>query len=565
MVAAAFGATPEGRNGTFAISPKMLQELAFSMAKSGRGIYGAAIAFAPGIVQIDTFDDGRHGLEEGVRREANGYGAGQTGSKAVRGSKLTELALATSDRFAGKTIYCPYAFNCSCRRNSDESCSSMDLATAYDYSDPSTSWFFEPMRLFEEQKAKGLVSSRSFPAIWTEPYFDQGAGSINMTTFSVAFGTDQENDESPCEFLGVCTLDVAVESLCWTNCSNEPVQPTMVTAALATAHRLSVKMKKPTSQPVPVVMTVQATGEHTIQVQFNLSMVWSKASSFVGPSPHEPVEEEWTSLDTQQMSLAGYQLNWAGTPPSNDSVFNLARSSKRFTETKEYALQLLFDCNGLQPCIADGDTIETVIAIASAGSSGSPSEVRIVTELEAVLSCEKTKTWIDVNPESVPMSSPIGVRLHAIDVDGMPINWTQSHIEFRFGNQLLPIIWNRGSNVYVTAISAELTAQPGLYELVVSASGAWSELLGRVMSCELLRLTVRVEEGFGSKWLLAGAAIVSVAALGVLALLVRKRHAHLKALLPMLFSEVTELVGSLCLEVGAAHIAGLNCCYVATL
>jgi hypothetical protein len=72
------------------------------------------------------------------------------------------------------------------------------------------------------------------------------------------------------------------------------------------------------------------------------------------------------------------------------------------------------------------------------------------------------------------------------------------------------------------------------------------------MSCELLRLTVRIEEGFSSKWLLAGAAIVSVAALGVLTLLVRKRHAHLKALLPMIFSEVTELVGALCLEVGVA-------------
>ena len=223
MVGDAYRTSPNGGGGTFAISPKTLRQLVLSMAKSGPKVYGSAIAFVPGTVRIGSFDYGRQGLEEGVRREANGYGEGQTGSKAVQGSKFTEFALAVNDRFAGKTIYCPYAFNCSSKLNSDDSCSSMDLATAYDYSDPSAAWFFEPMCLFEEQKAKGLVSSRSFPAIWTEPYFDQGAGSINMTTFSVAFGTDhcmdQESAESRCEFLGVCTLDVAVESLCWTNCS----------------------------------------------------------------------------------------------------------------------------------------------------------------------------------------------------------------------------------------------------------------------------------------------------------------------------------------------------------
>jgi hypothetical protein len=175
MVSAAHRASYEGGSGTFAISPKTLQQLVFSMARSGPKVYGSAIAFVPGAVRISAFDGGRQGLEEGVRREANGHGAGQTGSKAVQGSTFTDFALATNDQFVGKAIYCPYAFNCSSTSNSDDACSSMDLATAYDYSDPSAAWFFEPMRLFQEQTAKGLVSSRNFPAVWTEPYFDQVA------------------------------------------------------------------------------------------------------------------------------------------------------------------------------------------------------------------------------------------------------------------------------------------------------------------------------------------------------------------------------------------------------
>ncbi len=526
IVSAAYRAPPDGGHGKFALSPKMLQQLVFSVARSGPKVYGAAIAFVPGAARVGTFDGGREGLEEGVRREANGYGVGHTGSKAVQGSTFTEFSLASSERFVGKTIYSPYAFNCSSSSNSDELCSSMDLATAYDYADLSTTWFAEPMRLFEEQKANGLVSYRKstakvFPSIWTEPYFDAGAGSINMTTFSVAFGTDAG------EFLGVCTIDVAVESLCWTNCSNQPEQLTTLSATMSSAQTLVVKMKKPSSQPATITMNVYATGGHAFNTTYNLSMVWS-----TGFAPQQ--REDWSSIYTEQMSLAGHQVRWL-LPPSNDSYVDLDAVSKRFTVTKQYPLQLRLDCAGGRPCIADGDTIETVVIIGSAINA--QSEIRIMTEVEAVLSCKKTRTGIEGSVEGVHVSSAIRVWLYAIDIDGLPINQTEAEIRLAFGDRNVPMQWSRGSNMYVAAVPAELTLQPGQYDLVMSASNAWGET-GPATSCELLRRTITVKEGLSTSWIVAGAGGSAVVVVGGLVILVRKRRAHLQAIMGLLFTEV---------------------------
>ena len=198
MIASAYR-KPSDESGMFKLSPKTLQQIVRSVAKSSPKSYGSCIAFEPGIVQLGAFEGGRAGLEEAV------YTSG----------RFTELALVNrNDHVGGKSIYSPYAYNCSSERIGDDACSTIDLAWQYDYSSPGTTWFLEPRRLFlEAQAGRRAFEGRMFPAVWTEPYFDAGAGNINMTTFSVAFGTDHG------EFLGVCTIDVAVESLCWTNCS----------------------------------------------------------------------------------------------------------------------------------------------------------------------------------------------------------------------------------------------------------------------------------------------------------------------------------------------------------
>jgi hypothetical protein len=92
------------------------------------------------------------------------------------------------------------------------------------------------------------------------------------------------------------------------------------------------------------------------------------------------------------------------------------------------------------------------------------------------------------------LSAPIRVRLLAKDVDGMSINFTRAEIHLAFGGWSVPMSWvNRGSNEYTADVPTELTAQPGLYALVVTASEAWSETAGQMTHCELLRRNVRID------------------------------------------------------------------------
>jgi hypothetical protein len=229
-VAASYHKSQDGKE-SFVVKPQTLQQIIYSAAKSQPKVYGSAIAFQPGLVTLDSFADGVEGLKDGVRRDANGYGTGQTGSKSVLGEKFKDyVRVARDDEFINKTIYCPYAFNCTERNLTHGGCSSMDLAVAYDYSEAGATWFTVPRKLFEEElKKPPSMRSPSFPGIWTEPYFDAGAGSINMTTFSVGFGTfgafGTFGDETNAgKFLGVCTVDVSVDSLCWTNCSQAVIE-----------------------------------------------------------------------------------------------------------------------------------------------------------------------------------------------------------------------------------------------------------------------------------------------------------------------------------------------------
>ena len=80
-----------------------------------------------------------------------------------------------------------------------------------------------------------------------------------------------------------------------------------------------------------------------------------------------------------------------------------------------------------------------------------------------------------------------------------------------------------------------------MYDLVVSASNAWSETAGQATSCELLRRTITVKEGLSSSWTLVGAVGAALVVVGALVVVVRKRHAHLQAIMVMLFTEVSSL------------------------
>jgi hypothetical protein len=194
-----------------------------------------------------------------------------------------------------------------------------------------------------------------------------------------------------------------------------------------------------------------------------------------------------------------------------------------------------------QSCAADGDVITTVVQLVAFGSLSSSlnSEVRLVTQVQSRLSCRHTRAavYIEPNSESLPIAAVIRVHLFAKDVDDLPIPFTRAEISVGFGGRQIPVQWTRGSNEYVADVPAELTAHPGRYDLVVRASNAWDEAMP-ASSCELLRRTIIVQEGLSTTWILVAAAAAAVVVIGGLVILVRKRGAHLQAIMVMLFTEV---------------------------
>ena len=153
--------------------------------------------------------------------------------------------------------------------------------------------------------------------------------------------------------------------------------------------------------------------------------------------------------------------------------------------------------------------------------------------------------------------------MRAHDVDGLPINSTRAEISFAFGGSKIPVQWNRGSNEYVADVLADFTKQPERYDLVVSASNAWNKT-GSATSCELLRRTITVKEGLGTNSILGGAGGAAVVVICGLVIVVRKRHAHLQAIMVMLFTEVFPASNQRGLS-PSDHLVSARCCGVATL
>lgn len=89
----------------------------------------------------------------------------------------------------GAARHAPYVFRDRARGGA---VTEIDLAAAYDYADGSWEWYRAP-------------KERLAP-VWTEPYFDKGAGGILMSTCSIPFFRDGR-------FAGVVTADVALDEL----------------------------------------------------------------------------------------------------------------------------------------------------------------------------------------------------------------------------------------------------------------------------------------------------------------------------------------------------------------
>ena len=89
--------------------------------------------------------------------------------------------------FRGRRLFSPYAYR------SANKVKVIDIATqSYDYTEPQWAWYAQPKKLNRP--------------VWTEPYFDEGAGNIQMVTYSVPF-------YQAGRLAGVATVDLDLSQL----------------------------------------------------------------------------------------------------------------------------------------------------------------------------------------------------------------------------------------------------------------------------------------------------------------------------------------------------------------
>jgi hypothetical protein len=169
--------------------------------------------------------------------------------------------------------------------------------------------------------------------------------------------------------------------------------------------------------------------------------------------------------------------------------------------------------------------IETTIFVTpQAGKvpSVSSTEVRIVTTVQAAVSCERTKPTVRIvaNTEldSILPAAPLSVHLLAMDMDDQPIRFSRAELELTWDEVAVPFDWLRGRSEYSWQIPPD--RDEGEHKVVVRLKGS---------NCTLLSLPVTVASDRTQMILvgsIAGLAIVTLT--GMLAYQMRAHKEHFK-------------------------------------
>jgi hypothetical protein len=271
---------------------------------------------------------------------------------------------------------------------------------------------------------------------------------------------------------------------------------------------VAMTVQKPSVRAGAVDVVFTAAGEIGFTASYNMSMTRVRPTD--GATPLQRLNSaayEWSWIGQQRMSMDGHHVVWQGKPPSADSAVDLSFDAKRFSFRRTFALSIELNCTAGEPCVEDGDVVHTHVAVMSV-VDGLVSEVVISTAVESLVSCDLSHGRIEGLMEdkvSVSALSSIKVHIEARDCDGLPINYTRADIQFSFDNQSLAVTWKRGSNEYTADVPTDLTALPGRYALVVTASQAWNETAGQMMRCELHSRTIEVTTAVDIQTIIIGA------------------------------------------------------------
>jgi hypothetical protein len=223
------------------------------------------------------------------------------------------------------------------------------------------------------------------------------------------------------------------------------------------------------------------------------------------------------------MSMDGHHVIWAGTLPSLDGAVDLNLDAGKFSFSRTFPLSIELNCTAGEPCVEDGDTVNTRVTAMSA-SDGLVSEVLISTTVQSLVSCKHGSGYVDrlrPDEDSVSALFPIVLHFEARDCDGMPIKYTRAEFDVRFGDYIVPYTWKgRGSSEYVAELDIALTSTEGSFDLVVTALEGLSHASAHNASgCVLLRRTIYVRANLQQYivgGVLAGIALAVLALLGVL-------------------------------------------------
>jgi hypothetical protein len=258
------------------------------------------------------------------------------------------------------------------------------------------------------------------------------------------------------------------------------------------------------------------------------------------------------SNDGLHARVFGLAFEWNEPQPNTVESMALDAAREQYSDTIEHAFTLSLQCasnatsspvNSSTTCPQDGDTIETTIYITPQKGNATPSvpsEVRILTDVQAAISCAHTMPTIQVVAntalDAILPSAPMSVHLLAMDLDGQPIKYSRAELELQWDGVAVPVDWIRSSNKYSWKIPPDRDA--GVHEIVV--------LQGT--KCTLLSLKVTVTSDTTQMIVagcIAGAVIILVVALGVF--LRRNRHRAAELILSLISYEGL-LTGELCLE-----------------
>ena len=348
----------------------------------------------------------------------------------------------------------------------------------------------------------------------------------------------------------------------------ECVQETQYSMQLMSENTV-ISIYKPSNGTAPIVISLDATGEAHVTLDFSMKMtriasssdcisdsIFSVASGNITRS--NPLADSmlstmtWSRIEEPTLSLDGYRITFR-VPPSTDALFELDARLQQFSRKKEYTLLVSADCRGKQACIADGDTVETRVAVGSASFRPSlHSTVLIVARVVSLVSCDKSRIRLAFDGDAASQSSPIQVVFDAFDVDGQPINVTRAEVQFSIDGAIILHHWQRGSNAYFAELSSP---QPGDHKLLVTVENAWNDAERRATRCLLMHpIAVMENSSLLTIWILVGSgSLFLVVAIAVM-VWARKHFGHfrrrLQPLFSMLFSEGGKLLASISFETG---------------